>query len=158
MIKMQISDAIALTQSFFKHTYDNNHKLLQIKMKDWILLRLHKNYDVVFTIVLKFKLSSQYAESFRITEKIDNLVYKFDISANWRVHSIFSIAHLELAQNSIIDSFQRTFKQSESIFVNENIENVQFFEIEKLIVSRETRRRNTKYLVKWKNYESKHDV
>ena len=129
-----------------------------MKMRDWTLLRLHKVYDVVFTIVLRFKLSSQYAESFRITEKIDNLVYKFDISANWRVHSIFSIAHLELAQNSTMNFFHRTSKQSEFIFVNENIENVQFFEIEKLIVSRETRREDTKYLIRWKNYESEHDV
>ena len=158
MTKMQISDAITLTQNLFKHTYNNNHKFLQMKMKDWTLLCLHKDYDVVFTVVLKFKLSSQYAEFFRITEKIDNLIYKFDISINWRVHSIFSIAHLKFAQNFIIDFFQRTIKQSEFIFVNENIENVQFFEIEKLIVSRETRRRNTEYLVKWKNYESKHDV
>ena len=156
--KMQISDAIALTQSLFKHTYDKNHKLLQMKMRDWVLLRLHKDYDVVSTVVLKFKLSSQYAESFRITEKIDNLVYKLDISINWRVHSIFSIAHLKLAKNSAIDFFQRTFQQSESIFVNENIENVQSFEIEKLIANRETRRRGTEYLIRWKNYESEHDV
>ena len=158
MTKMQISDAIALAQNLFKHIYDKNHKLLQMKMKDWALFRLHKDYDVVSTVVLKLKLSSQYTESFRITEKIDHLVFKLDISINWRVYSIFSIAHLEFAKNSAIDFFQRTFQQSKSIFVNENIENVQSFEIEKLIVSRETRRRDTEYLVRWKNYESEHDV
>ena len=156
--KMHVNDSVTLTQLLSKNIYDRNHHFLQMNVENWTLLRLHKDYDISSTNVLKSKLSQQYTESFRIIEKVDNLAYKLDISVNWRVHSVFFIAHLESSPTSKNDSFKRTLSQSKSIYVENDTNDVQSFEIERIIISRETRRRSIEYLVKWKSYDAKHDA
>ena len=156
--KIHVNDSVTLTQLLSKNIYDRNHHLLQMNVENWTLLRLHKNYDIFSTSVLKSKLFQQYAEFFRIIEKVDNLAYKLDISINWRVHSVFFIAHLKPASTSKDDSFKRTLSQSKSIYVEDDTNDVQSFEIERIIISRKIRRRNIEYLVRWKNYDAKHDV
>lgn len=104
---MYVNNFVTLAQFFFKHIYDRNHHLLQIKIDDWIFFGLHKDYDIFSTAILKLKLFQQYTEFFQISERIENLTYKLDISSDWRVHFIFFIAHLESAQVFAKDYFQR---------------------------------------------------
>ena len=156
--RMHVNDSMILTQLLSKNIYDRNHHFLQMNVENWTLFRLHKDYDISSTNVLKSKLSQQYAKSFRIIEKIDNLAYKLNISINWRVHSVFFIAHLKFASTSKNDSFKRILSQSKFIYVEDDTNDVQSFEIERIIISRKIRRRNIEYLVRWKNYDAKHDV
>ena len=156
--KLHIVDFIALSQALFKHIYDQKHRSIQLQVDQWALLRFHKNYDILSTVILSLKLSQQYADSFRISEKIGNLVYRLEISENWRIHSVFSIAHLEPAEASTNDSFHRTSVQSKPVFVEENNDLVKSFEIEKILINRRTVRRDIEYLVRWKEYDPKHDV
>ena len=149
--RLHIIDSIALSQVLFKHIYDKNHRSIQMQINQWALLKLHKEYDILSTVILNSKLSQQYVESFKILKKIDNLVYRLKISSNWRIHFVFSIAHFESAKASTNDSFHRISVQSKSVFVEEDNDLIKFFEIEKILTNRRTVRRDIEYLVKWKD-------
>ena len=157
--RTMIVDAIAMTQMYSKTIYDDNHTSLQMQIEDWTLLRLHKKYDISFTVVLERKLSEQYVESFRILQKIDNLVYKLNISLTWKIWSIIFIAQLESSSTSTSNSFKRTSTSSSFVSMkNESNSNiVRSYEIEKIVVKRHNRRRDHEYLIKWLKYESQND-
>ena len=157
--RITVVDSIAMTQMYSKTIYDDNHTSLQMKIEDWALLRLHKKYEISSTVVLDRKLSKQYVNFFQILEKIENLVYKLNISQEWKIWSIISIAQFELFSASISDSFQRTRTSSSSISMKDESKTnaVKSFEIEKIIVKRYNRRRDYEYLIKWLEYESQND-
>ena len=158
-ISKSIQDTIAHTQLLFKHIYDQKHQSLQLRVDEWVLIRLHKDYNISSTFVLNKKLSQQYAGSFQITERIGNLAYRLAISSNWRIWSVISIAQLEPCSFSDQNSFQRISASSEIINMKENNEtNIRSYEIEKIIVKRIIERRNSEYLIRWVEYESEHDV
>ena len=125
---------------------------------DYALLRLHHEYSISF---VKRKLDQQYVELFKIIKKIERLVYQLDISRHWKVHSVFTIAQLESASNLIMNLFHRSrSEKSSSVFVEENIDIMKFFELERILNKRVTRKERDlviEYLVKWVDYESKHD-
>ena len=155
--RTQIRDNIAYEQMLVKKYYDNKHKSIHLKNETWVLLRLHKKYNIFNIFVLDFKLSQQYTKSFQVLKKIDNLVYKLNISFNWRVHSIFFIVQLKSIDFLAANSFQKISLSTDSVFVKKDTENAQFFEIEKIITKRINKRKNTKYLIKWLKYDSEHD-
>ena len=157
-IRFHVNDFIAHIQILTKHIYDRKHQSIQMNVDQWALLRFHKEYSISFSIVFEFKLSQQYAKFLKIIEKIDNLTYKFALSQNWRIHSVFSIAHLEFSFFSFENSFRRVSQSAKFVFVKDDTKNVRFYEIEKLIISRQTKRRKIEYLVRWKDYKSEHDV
>ena len=156
LTRMQIEDNIAHDQMFAKMYYDKKHKFIQFNHENWILLRLHKDYDISNTVALDFKLFQQYTELFQILKKMRILTYKFDISSSWRVHSIFSIAQFKFAETLSADSFKRTTSSFDSVFVKEDTNKVKSFEIEKIVTIRISRREK-KYLIRWLKYDSKHD-
>ena len=157
--RITVVDSIAMTQMYSKTIYDDNHTSLQMKIEDWALLRLHKKYEISSTVVLDRKLSKQYVDFFRIREKIENLVYKLNISQKWKIWSIIFIAQFELFSASTSDSFQRTHTSSSSISMKDesNTNAIRSFEIEKIIVKRYNRRKDYEYLVRWFEYESQND-
>jgi hypothetical protein len=63
-----------------KQNYDRKHHSIHLKIDDYALLRLHKDYFIFSFNILSKKLSQQYANFFRIIEKIDNLVYRLNFS------------------------------------------------------------------------------
>ena len=61
--------------------------------------------------------------------------------------------------DSVKNSFRRhRFIQSNSVFVEKNIDLIKFFELKRIINKRIIVRREVEYLIKWKNYDSKYDV
>lgn len=50
-------------------------------VKDYILFQLDNNYNILFAP--NQKLNQQYIGPFEITEKVELLVYKLDISKKW---------------------------------------------------------------------------
>ena len=139
-----------------KMYYDKKHKFIQFDKNDWVLLKLHKNYNISNTIVLDSKLSQQYTEFFQILKKIDTLAYKLNLSKEWRVHSIFFVAQLKLAHAFSFDSFKRISSSFDSIFVEDDTNTVKFFEIEKIITTKITAKRK-KFLVRWLKWDLEHD-
>ena len=140
-----------------KQIYDDKHKLIEFHVNEWALLRLHKDYNISFTTILRKKLSQQYANSFKTLKRVTNLTYKIDISSHWRIWFVVSITQLKSCPASDTDSYNRIMRSSESIIMKNDTETIKFYEIQKIIVKRSTTR-DVEYLVRWLEYESEHDV
>jgi hypothetical protein len=155
--RKQIVDVVAWAQMIMKQNYDRKHHFIHLKVDDYALLRLHKDYFIFSFNILSKKLFQQYADLFRIIEKIDNLVYRLNFSNHWRIHFVVFIVQLKSASNSIKNSYNRfRSEHSEFIHVKEDTSTIKSFEIEVLINRRTTTRRKMKYLVRWKDYELEH--
>ena len=156
--KLTIQNNIAFVQMTFKQIYDRNHQLIQMKIEEWALIRLHKNYNISATAILRRKLSQQYVDFFKIIKKIENFAYRLQISNTWKVWSIFAISQLEFSHHASSDSFERTQFSSDSVFVEEDTKQIKFFEIKKLLVKKQIKRRDVEYLIRWRNYDLENDA
>ena len=45
------------------------------------------------------KIGEQYAGLFRVLEKVGRLAYKLELLSGWKIHLVFSIAHLKLVED-----------------------------------------------------------
>ena len=139
-----------------KMYYDKNYKIIQFKKINWVFLKLHKEYNIFSTTIFDSKLLQQYTKSFLILERIEILVYRLNISQNWRVHSIFSIAQLKFFDAFATNSFKRTLFSSNSVVVENDTKTIKSFEIKK-IVTIKIANREKQFLIRWLNYDSEHD-
>ena len=157
-IRVKIVDLIIFAQMKVKRNYDDKHKSIYMREENYALIKLHHEYDIFSTAVFEFKLNQQFVESFRVLKRIERLVYKLNLSAHWRIHSILFIAQLESISAFSDDSFSRSrSNHSDFVFVESDIERVRFYEIDKLIDKRQTKRRNSEYLMRWKEYDVQFD-
>ena len=140
-----------------KHHYDWKHQSFYMKFNDYVYIRLHHEYDIFAIAMLESKLSQQYVESFKILKKIDQLSYRLDLFTHWRIHFVLSMTQLK-STSSDENSYRRSRSiHSNFVFVEENIELIKFFEIERLINKRQIARRDSEYLVRWLKYSSQFD-
>jgi hypothetical protein len=72
---------------------------------DYVNLRLYKGYKI--PLVTNIKLSQQYVRSFRVIERIGRLAYRLKLLANWKVHNVFLIGHLEPVNALGTDPYNR---------------------------------------------------
>jgi hypothetical protein len=157
MIRKEIFDVIVWSQLRMKKIYDRKHQSLFMKFEDYALLKLHKKYNILVTKILRKKLSQQYAEFFKILQKMRNLAYRLQLSNHWRIHSIIFIAQLESISDSIKNSYFRSrSKESDFVQMKDDTENIKSFEIKRLIDKRIITR-DIEYLIRWKSYASQHD-
>ena len=159
IVRFEMTDVIVLNQMYSKFVYDRKHQSFYMKIDDWALLRFHKDYKISTTAHLSKKLFQQYVDFFQITEKIDRFVYRLTISDIWRVHLIFTMTQLKSMPSLSSDFFRRSRStESNSVIVEDDIDKIKSYEIKRLLNKRQTARREMKYLVKWRDYESKHDA
>ena len=90
-IRVEIADSITFAQMKIKRNYDDKHKSIYMRERDYALIKLHHDYDILFIAVLESKFSQQFVESFRVLKRVERLVYKLNLSAHWRIHSILFI-------------------------------------------------------------------
>lgn len=153
------ADAIAFARVKAKTWYDRNHKSMTLWVKEYAFLRLHRDY---YLSKHSFKkLSQQYCDSFLIIKWVEQLAYKLELSAHWRIHSVIFIAQLKLASKDA-DSFKRSrLNNLFSIEVEKDIKKWVSYEIEKLINDRvwwfDKDSLICEYLVRWKEYKSEYD-
>ena len=115
--KLIVQNVIAMTQIASKRLYDQKHQFIQINVKNWALIRLHKNYNIFVTAILEKKFFQQYVNSFQIIQRIKNFAYKFKILDNWRIWSVFTISQLKSFFEFVNDSYHRTQFSSKSLIV-----------------------------------------
>ena len=116
-----------------KMIYNRQHQPLFMKVRKWAILLLYKKYSIPSIVGVTKKLTQQYIGPFYIVEKVGCLVYKLDISPNWRIYLVFSMAQLELVSPPIEDSFVRLFLSNPLfIFIEGNINNLKSFEIKRV--------------------------
>ena len=155
-IKRENVEAIMIFAiAFSKARYDAVHKTIEIQIDDKIYFRLHQEYTILDLI--NHKLFNQKMKSFSILEKIDNLVFRFQLSSMMKIHSIIFIVQLK----SIIkksNSYDRVFNSKSSSIKKKNSNSASHYEIERLLKKRISRDEQVQYLIKWLKYESKHNV
>ena len=157
-VRVKIVDSITFAQMKVKRNYDDKHKSIYMREENYALIKLHHEYDIFFIAVLESKFSQQFVESFRVLKRVERLVYKLNFSTHWRIHSILFIVQLESIFAFSNDFFSRSRSDhSNSVFVENDIERVKFYEIDKLIDKRQTKRRDSEYFVRWKNYDFQFD-
>ena len=157
IIRHEIIDVIVFEQINVKFHYDRKHQSLNMKSNNYAFLRFHKKYNI-FSIISK-KIDQQYVDSFLIIEKIDDLIYRLIILDNWRINFIFNVAQLKICSTFNDDFYHKSrSNHSNSMYVESDTLIVKFFEIERFINRRKTVKRESEYLMRWKNYDSKHDV
>ena len=157
--RIEAKDALDFAAVTTKHHYDRSHQPLFLKVGDYALLRLHRGYSV--PSITNRKLGQQYVGPFQVVERVGRLAYRLDIPTNWRVHPVFTIAHLEPAPPPSDDPFERPRpNQPESVHVEGDTEAWKSYELDRLINKRRFRRGKgevTEYLVKWKGYGPEYD-
>ncbi len=155
-LRKKAQNAINWAQIQNKVYYDRKHSSLFLKVDEWVLLRLHHDYIISDSKNMIKKISIQYIDSFKIIQRIKRLAYRLDISSDWKIHSIFSIAQLESTSDLAKDSYDRS-RSTHSLSV---IDTQNEYEIERLLNKKTVKRDHeyfTKYLVRWKKYESEFD-
>ena len=156
--RTKIIDVIAFAQLNVKFYYDRKYYLKILVVENWILFRFHKNYNIFFIVVLRKKINQQYVEFFRVMKKIDRLVYRINVSLNWRIYSIVFIMQLKFCFAFSKNLFRKFCSiNSNFVFVENNTIEIKFYELKRLINKRMIKR-DVEYFVKWKKYDSKHDV
>ena len=157
IIKHEIIDVIAFEQMNAKFHYDRKHQSLYIKPSDYAFIQFHKEYNIFSTI--NKKIDQQYVDLFLIIEKMSNLIYRLAIPDNWRINLIFSVTQLKICPTSDDDFYHKSkSNHSNSMYVERDTLIVKFFEIERFINKRKIAKRESEYLMRWKSYDSEHDV
>ena len=152
-IRQKIVDVIIFSNIVSKYYYDQKNKSIQLFVNSWALFRFYRNYSI-FSINLSKKFFQQLVESLKIFKKINNFVYKLKISIHWRFHFVFIIAQLKSVFNFKIDFYDCQQVQFLSMHINENINAIKNYVVEKIIKFRQSAR-GKKYLIKWQDYKSK---
>ena len=157
-VRFEVIDVIAFAQMISKYYYDRKHQILFMKIDDYVLIRLHHDYNISTIEVFDKKLSRQYVDSFKILEKIDNLTYRLKLSNHWRIHFVLFVTQLKFVFLSMKNLFNRSHSnQSNFVFVKENTNQIKSWKIERFINKRQIKRRDDEYLVKWKSWNSQYD-
>lgn len=149
-IKIKVTNVIIGSKLNQKRNYDKNHVFIFLKKRilflfsnaSWILISLSKNMIV--------KWFQRRIKSFKITKKIESLIYEFEILDHWKIHSVISIQQLKSAFSDK-DFYDRdSYNNSFSIYVKKNFDD-EFYVIKKLInkkIIRKNRDQFTQYLIR----------
>jgi hypothetical protein len=159
LIRKKVVNVIDFVNARFKIIYDDKHKSFAFNSKNKIYLRLHREYSL--SEKNNHKLSNQRSSSYVIKRKIENVVYELILSQNARIHLVISIAQLKSAEDDA-DSFNKSrFINSESVEMNEDTSTKRLYEVERILKERIRKYEKItvrKYLIKWKDWESKHNI
>lgn len=82
IVRQEISNVIVFEQMKTKHWYDFKHQFLTMRANNKILIRLYREYDISFIIVIEKKFEQQYVDSIIILEKIERLTYRLNLSSH----------------------------------------------------------------------------
>lgn len=120
------------------------------------MLWSHRRYFILSTLGIMKKLTQQYIRYFLILEIISRLAYKFDISTDRKIHSVFLVAQLELVPSFTNVLFKQLYPtKTPTIFINGDIDIFQTFEI-KCPLNRQIVRHKKGQLIKdlvcWTDY------
>ena len=82
IVRFKIKNALDFAQIAQKFHYNKFHQPMFFKVGDKAFIKLHKEYNILLTTLLKKKLSQQYVGPFTVIEKVKRLAYKLNISAH----------------------------------------------------------------------------
>ena len=103
-------------------------------------------------------MSQQRVDFFIILNKIDNLIYQLNLSSIIIIHFVVFVAQLKFLFVDL--NFYRRLRFNDENFssmITKNNDSIFYYEIERLL-DRRISRDKIQYFVKWKKYESIHNV
>jgi len=152
--RIEIADAIAESAMSSKFYYDRKHMRVELQVGEMAFIRLHKGYNIP---AAHRKLGQQRVGPFEVVKKVRRLAYQLDIPRHWRMHPVFSIAHLEPAPLGK-DPFERPLpEQPDSVYVDGDDEFNKSYEIERILQKRITQTGLIRYLIRWTGYGPEFD-
>ena len=101
-----------------KQRYDETHIDIQFKIDDYAFLKLHVDYTIFD--LNNHKLNQQRVDSFKITDRIDTLTYRFELSFVMQIHFVIFVTQLKFASLSNNDSYQWSRLNNSSSIITEN--------------------------------------
>lgn len=129
-----IAKAVSFVLLNQKLIYNHKHPPLFIKVRVQAILQLHKRYSILATARITKKLTQQYVGPFCTVQKVGCLAYRLDVSHNWEIHLVISVAQLKLTPPPVEDPFARLFPFNPPlVFVKHNTDKLKSFKIERLL-------------------------
>ena len=103
VFQIEVADAVDFIKMNIKYHYNQKHQLITMKIENYTLLKLLKDYFI--SVITNKKLDQQYVKLFQIIEKIEWLVYRLNILFYWYIHLIFTIVQLKFCSLFYSDSY-----------------------------------------------------
>jgi hypothetical protein len=91
----EATEALIFANALAKVRYGRNHMPLLLKPGDSAYLRLHYSYTIAGKP--NWKLDQQWVGPFRIVCRVGRLAYELDLTPNFHIHPVVSVARLEPA-------------------------------------------------------------
>ena len=157
--RVEASDAIAFAQTTSKFHYDRRHQPQYFRKGDFVLLRLHKGYNIPANELTGRKYGQQFVGLFKVLERIGKLAYRLAVPDHWQIHSVFTVAQLEPCLDPNTDPYKRA-RPDYPPAVNVDHEGEEW-EIERLLnkrVVKKGRGKATEYLIRWKGWGPEWDA
>jgi hypothetical protein len=137
-IRTSVIDILDLAKFRMAAAFDAKHQPPQLK--DRVYLKLARKPGTHgYRLPHTTKLSPIMAGPFPILTKVNNLAYKLQLPAEWRIHPVISVIHLEQAYD---DDYQRRIPTPPPVLVDGQEE----FEIDEIL-----RQAGDQCLVRWKH-------
>lgn len=105
------ADAISFVLINRRTNYNQKHQLLVMKIEDWAMLKLHKQYFIPFSAGVTKNLIQQYVDLFQVIREVGCLAHKLEVLSDCRIHFVFFVPQLEPAPSPIKDLFGRLHPQ-----------------------------------------------
>jgi hypothetical protein len=153
-VRTDAQEAIAYAAASSKRIYDRHHLPKFFEPGDKVLIRLHRGYEIPLRVAPKF--GQQFVGPRIVIERVGRLAYRLDIPDHWRVHPVFSIAHLEKYPGES-DPFDRPLPAEPGPL---RVQGEEEWEIERILHKRILKRRRKEiiqYLVRWKGWPPEYD-
>ena len=151
-----IEKTIAWINIIIKFNYDRRYIFLNLIKNFKTYLRLH--YDYTISSIINKKLSQQRVDFFIILNKIDNLIYRLNLSSIIIIYLVVFVTQLKfLFVDSNFYRRSRFDDENFSSMITKNNDSIFYYEIERLL-DRRISRDKIQYFVKWKKYESIYNV
>ena len=142
-LRKKIHDAIKLAQTKMTIDFDKKHK--SFNLIESIYIKLAKIERSNYHIFYASSLSAKKIKSFKIKQKVNELIYQLDLLKTMKIHNVIFVIYLKQALSNF---YVRIVSSLSSLSVDDD----KLYVVEK-IIRREQRGRESKYRVKWKNYE-----
>ena len=153
----ETDDAMTFVSIIMKARYDSKHLNVNLKKGDEAFLRLHNGYSIPG--LSNRKLSQQRVGPFKVLAKVGRLAYRLQLPPVMKIHPVISVAQLEPSTATVTDSdpYKRSINIEPPPVFNEEDE-VGEGELKRIKGRRPGRNEKPKYLIKWKDWDNKHNV
>jgi hypothetical protein len=153
--RQEANDAIVNAQATMAAQMDRKSIPVSYVVGDKVYLKLHHGYTLPSTI--KPKISQQRAGPFVVEAIVGKNACRVALPPTWKIWPVISVSFLEPAPKGI-DPFDRVPPPAPPVVVEGDNTDVESFEVSAIVKKRyNRRRRQSEYLVRWKDYGPEHD-